>query len=99
MRLRLRWGNNDTSRAVRRVDSRQLRSDCAVSSRRLFAKYLRFYAAANKEALVIGVVGEIARLPLPAQGVRRASCPGESMGFGDASEGSSARRGGIRRDE
>ena len=41
-------GNNDTSRAVHRVDSRQLRSDCAVSSRRLFAKYLRFYAAIDR---------------------------------------------------
>ena len=43
--------------------------------------------------------GRDARLPLPAQGVRRACRPGESVGLGNPSEGSSARRGGAGRDE
>ena len=38
-------------------------------------------------------------LPLPAQGIRRARRAGESVGIGDASEGSSARREGAGRDE
>ena len=43
--------------------------------------------------------GRDARLPLPAQGVRWACRPGESVGLGNPSEGSSARRGGAGRDE